>query len=68
MKVMVIESDVCWMDTQADSLGMVGHDCCQVAGPVALFERAIAMNMSVSDGGSPATVGNDAVPRLLYVP
>lgn len=56
------------MDTLADSLGIVGHDRLQVAGPVAVFERAIAMKMSANDGGSPASGGNDAVPWLLYVP
>ena len=56
------------MDTKADSVGMVGHDRCQVAGPVALFERAITVKMSANDGGAPASGGNDPVPWLLYVP
>jgi hypothetical protein len=68
MNVMVIESGACWMDTRAESFGMVGHDRFHVAGPVALFERAIAVKMSANDGGSPASGGNDAVPWLLYVP
>jgi hypothetical protein len=65
MNVMVIESGACWMDTETESLGMVGHDRFQVAGPVAVFERAIAVKMSTNDGGSPASGGNDAVPWLL---
>jgi hypothetical protein len=53
------------MDTLADSLGMAGHDRIQVAGPVALFERAIALKISANDGGSTASGGNDALPGLL---
>ncbi len=56
------------MDTHAESLGMIGHDRFQVAGPVAVIERASAVKMSANDGGSPASGGNDAAPWLLYVP
>lgn len=56
------------MDTRVELLGIVGHERFQVAGPVALFERAIAVKMSFNDGGSPASGGNDDFPRLLYVP
>lgn len=56
------------MDTRAESPGMLGHDRSQVAGPVALCECPIAVKMSANEGASPASGGNDAAPRLLYVP
>jgi hypothetical protein len=68
MNVIVIESGACLIDTQAESAGIVGHVRFQVAGPVGLFERAIAVKMSAKEGGSPASGGNEAAPQLLYVP
>ena len=62
------ESCACFIDTQATSAGIVGHVRFQVAGPVGLFERAIAIKISDNEGGSPASGGNEAAPRLLYVP
>jgi hypothetical protein len=62
MNVNVIESGACRMDTQADSAGMSGHVRFQVAGPVGLLDRAIAVKMLAKEGGSPASGGKDAAP------
>jgi hypothetical protein len=60
-----MEPGACLIDTHTESAGIVGHVRFQAAGPVGLFERAIAIKMSVKEGGSPASGGNEAVPRLL---
>lgn len=68
MNVIFIVSGVCSIDTKAASSGTVGHERFQAVGPVALWDRAIAVNISANDGAAPASGGNVPVPWLVYVP
>ena len=68
MNVTVMVSGVCSIETKTASRGIVGQVRFQAAGPVALFECAIAVKISTNDRATPASGGNVAVPSFVYVP
>ena len=65
MNVTVIISVACSIEIDETSGGITGHVCFQAAGPYMLFERAILLNISASNGWVPTSGGGAGEPWLL---